>query len=78
MKDRSIATVNYVLPLAFCTIQFCPYRPGRVPKMVMMVSMPANGMLSQLFRRRISVLEKVVNIAQYIPVADATAGCISN
>ena len=46
--------------------------------MVITISSPANGMLSPLFRSTMRVLARVVNIVQYIPVADATAGCISS
>ena len=78
MKDRRIATVNCVLPLAFWTIQFYPFKPGNVPMRVITIRSPRYGMLRPLFSSTMSVLARVVNIVQYIPVADATAGCISN
>ena len=46
--------------------------------MVMTMSRPANGISRPLLISTIRVLARVVNIVQYMPVADATAGCMSS
>jgi len=63
-------------PFALRTIQPWPYRPGIVPSNDREQRSTAYGKFSFWLRRVIIEAARVVNIVQYIPVAEATAGCI--
>ena len=77
-NESKIATVNWFLPPDLVTMAIWPWRPGIVPTIVSEFMRMKYGMFNPFDRSRVIEAAKVVNITQYIPVAEATAGCISS